>query len=486
MKKHIPTIAALFMMFVFGYICPTWSTITPVGLRVLGAFVGWLILVIAGKGMVVASCLSFFAMALSGYQTPAELFAAGFGKPDLLQFVYAFLLTAAFTQSGAGEMIVRWTLSRKVLNGHPTLFMLFWWIIMTILGALTTNVVACMMLAFSLVTSIAKVVGYKITDPWCRFMIAATIMVGGTSGVLIPFQGPPAMALPIFDAYGESLGITINRGLYCGAVVMTSVLIILMFTFVAKHLLRLDTEPLRKIDVTALTEGHVIKMEIQQTVITVLMIVAYLYPVLLMPLSKDSAVYSILNNNVGQPMFMGLAVAVLALLHKDGKPFYDLEKNIGGDVMWGAIAAYALVSVAASAVASDAAGIKEWLLIVIGSAVEKLPLALVIIIFILIATYLTQVFSNMATIIIVASVVAPLMPIFVEHGFNLSILPAAILQGGMSAIMTAGGSGFAAMMLGQPAFEGDGAAWALKKGALILLMLVICSTITTLTLGFLL
>ena len=45
MKKHIPTIAALLMMFVFGYVCPTWSTVTPVGLKVLGAFIGWLILV---------------------------------------------------------------------------------------------------------------------------------------------------------------------------------------------------------------------------------------------------------------------------------------------------------------------------------------------------------------------------------------------------------------------------------------------------------
>ena len=75
MKKHIPTIAALLMMFVFGYVCPTWSTVTPVGLKVLGAFIGWLILVIAGKGMVIASCLAFFAFALSGYQTPAELLA---------------------------------------------------------------------------------------------------------------------------------------------------------------------------------------------------------------------------------------------------------------------------------------------------------------------------------------------------------------------------------------------------------------------------
>lgn len=485
MKKHIPVIVALFMMFIFGYICPTWSTITPVGLKVLGAFVGWLILVIAGKGMVVASCLCFFAYAMSGYQTPAELFAASFGSASLMQFVYAFLLTGAFTRSGAGEVIVRWALSRKALNGRPALFMLIWWTAMTVLGALTTNVVACMMLGFSLITSIAKVVGYKITDDWCRFMIAGTVMVGGTSGVLLPFQGVPVMSLTIFDGYTESLGTVIDRGYYVTAVVVTSILIILTFTFVVKYLFRLNTEPLKRMDVAALTVGHSVKLNVQQAVITVLMIVAYIYPVLLMPLPQDSPLYTTLNN-IGQPMFMGLAVAVLALLTKDGKPFYDVEKHIGSDIMWGAIAAFALVTVAASAVASDAAGIKDWLYIVISAAVSKLPLTVVIIAFVLIATFLTQVFSNMATIIIISSVLAPMLPLFIAQGFEISVIPAFILQGGMSAIMTAGGSGYAAMMLAQPAFEEDGATWALKKGAIILLLFAVCAAVSTIALGYLL
>ncbi len=485
MKKHISTIVALFFMFIFGYICPTWSTVTPVGLKVLGAFVGWLILVISGRGMVIASCLSFFALAMSGYQTPAELFAAGFGTTGLLQFVYAFLISGAFTRCGAGETIVRWALSRKALNGKPTLFMFIWWTAMTILGALTTNVVACMMLGFSLVVSIAKVVGYDLKDNWCRFMIAGTVMVGGTAGTLLPFQGPPAMAYAVFDGYAESIGITMSRAYYCGSVVITSVLVIFAFTFLMKPILKLDTTPLKTMDVATLTEGHSTKLNTQQTVITVLMIIAYIYPVLLMPLSKESALYTVLNT-IGQSMFMGLVVAVFALLHKDGKPFYDLEKHIGEDVMWGAIAAYALVVVAAGAIASDAAGIKDWLYLVISGAITNMPLALVIIIFVLVAVYLTQVFSNMATIIILSSIIAPIMPMFIQQGFNVQVIPAFLLMGGMSAIMTAGGSGFAALMLAQPSFEGDGGAWALKKGAIILLVLSCCIIITTLLMGYLL
>ena len=203
-----------------------------------------------------------------------------------------------------------------------------------------------------------------------------------------------------------------------------------------------------------------------------------------MPLDKASAAYTLLNGRIGQTMFMGLAVAALALIGEKGEPYYDLEKNIGSDVMWGAIAAYALVTVAAGAVASDAAGIKDWLLLILTDAVSSMPLALVILFFALVSTFLTQVFSNMATIIIVSSIIAPMMTIFAAKGFNVSVIPAFILQGGMSAIATAGGSGFAAMMLAQPSFEGDGAAWALKKGSIMLLMLVACTFVTTMMLGY--
>ena len=113
-----------------------------------------------------------------------------------------------------------------------------------------------------------------------------------------------------------------------------------------------------------------------------------------------------------------------------------------------------------------------------------MPFALVILFFALVSTFLTQVFSNMATIIIVSSIIAPMMTIFAAKGFNVSVIPAFILQGGMSAIATAGGSGFAAMMLAQPSFKGDGAAWALKKGSIMLLMLVACTFVTTMVLGY--
>ena len=39
-KKIVYLIIGLFFFFGFGYVCPIWSTITPVGVSMLGAFLG--------------------------------------------------------------------------------------------------------------------------------------------------------------------------------------------------------------------------------------------------------------------------------------------------------------------------------------------------------------------------------------------------------------------------------------------------------------
>ena len=62
--------------------------------------------------------------------------------------------------------------------------------------------------------------------------------------------------------------------------------------------------------------------------------------------------------------------------------------------------------------------------------------------------------------------------------------PADLLLLGGRSVSLLGGSGFAAMMLAQPSFKGDGAAWALKKGSIMLLMLVACTFVTTMVLGY--
>ena len=77
-KKLIYLAVGLFFMFVFGIVCPAWSTVTGTGVKMLGVFLGWIVMMISGFGLMVPSLLAMFAM----WNTWSIQNPAGFGAPS--------------------------------------------------------------------------------------------------------------------------------------------------------------------------------------------------------------------------------------------------------------------------------------------------------------------------------------------------------------------------------------------------------------------
>lgn len=467
--SEIPVLIGLFIMFVFGWVCPTWATVTREGLLILGAFVGWLILVIAGRGMVVAGGLGFLALIISGYGTPKDLFAAGFGSVNTILMIYTFIFATAFTDSGAGEKIVRYVLSRKILSGKPWLFTFLFITIMCVVS-LIAGLVPVLLLTFGLGITVAKLVGYEPQHDWCRFLFLSVVMLAGTASAFFPFKGGALMNLAIIESYlVDGVG-KVDHLQYMVFAALNQILAIVLFLVYAKVVMRMDLSALKKLDVDTIVGGMDLKLNTRQLTITIVMIIAFLYPALLMVIPADTAAYAFFNN-IGHATVMGASVCALALVKIGGEPVINVEKVIGPKVMWGAVWAMAYVTCAASAVASDMAGIKTWLAALLESTIGALPFTVILLLFTLIVVFLTQVFSNMATAAIVSAVVAPMVPMFVANSINITPLACMICAGVMTASITPGGSAFSAMMLAEPTFsEGNGSAWAISRGSMLLLV----------------
>ena len=41
-KKLVYLFIGIFFMFIFGQVCPTWSTVTEPGVKITGVFLGWI------------------------------------------------------------------------------------------------------------------------------------------------------------------------------------------------------------------------------------------------------------------------------------------------------------------------------------------------------------------------------------------------------------------------------------------------------------
>ena len=66
-RKHIiVSILGVFFMFGFGYVCPTWGSVTRMGVQYLGILIGWIVMCAFGIPMSMASVMSIAACALPG------------------------------------------------------------------------------------------------------------------------------------------------------------------------------------------------------------------------------------------------------------------------------------------------------------------------------------------------------------------------------------------------------------------------------------
>ena len=79
-KMLVSLFAGVCLMFIFGQICPTWAVVTEPGVKIIGVFLGWILMVITGFGLMIPSLLAMFAMLLTEFYTAAEVMALGFGS----------------------------------------------------------------------------------------------------------------------------------------------------------------------------------------------------------------------------------------------------------------------------------------------------------------------------------------------------------------------------------------------------------------------
>ena len=96
--------AGLFLIFVFGRICPSWGGIAQTGIQAIGIFFGLIFLLSNAEfGLILPSLLGFLAVLLTDAYTPNSLMAATFGNSTVVQIIFAYVLcqtiidTRAFT-----------------------------------------------------------------------------------------------------------------------------------------------------------------------------------------------------------------------------------------------------------------------------------------------------------------------------------------------------------------------------------------------------
>ncbi len=473
--KNIQIVIAILIMFVAGYFIPTWGPVTRMGVQYFCVLVGWIYMCILLNHMLLPSALVLTALLVPGYYTPAKLVATTFGNTITILMIFIFILVYIFQQTKTGEYIVRWILSRKIIQGRPYLFTAFFLLSVIVIGGVIGSF-GIILLVMALLTGIIEVSGIRKDDDWVRFILISTVALSGSTEVFYPFKPYSILYMGIFDQQLAAIGTSCDGNAW----LITSV-IMALFSFIilmlgARFLFHFDLTELEGLDVSKIQTDEFKKINKKQIIVLTAVFVSFFYPFLQMLIPSGTSFYA-LANNVGQYFFMVAVVALLCLITVDGEPIADISDVFKNGVNWAVILGVAAALAIGGALAANESGVSEWLLSIFSGIFDNMNIIASVIIIGVACCVVTQFFSNSATAIIFLTALAPLSVVLSQKGINVAVLAALIGTSTLTACLLPSGSGQSAMTLGSDLMEGTGQKWVLSKGIIILVLVGIAEII---------
>ena len=439
--KHYADLGiGLFLLFAFGWFCPTWATVTRQGVQGICILAGAIWLVAHGYGMITPSLFIMLAMVLTGYIDCGTIISTTLGSSAVWQLIMMFMLLYALNASGADAVLARWMISRKIFSGKPMLFSGIFVGATTVLAALAGSLGAYLF-GVSLVDSIAVSAGYDNRSPWKKAMTAGVLIVSSVGGGILPFKGLGLLVYNLMEIGLGEVGIVINQGAYIVSATLSGILICLLFTISLKLMFHVDFSKLAAIDVVSICAAGNTRFNRRQTITMCIFCCCMLYTVF--PYLPQRLPFYELLNEIGQNGWFLLMVLVLTIIRVDGESLLNISKSMSQAINWDIIWGVCGFTAVGSMISNEELGVRTWLTWLMESAFGNVSFPVFVLVLVLMTLLLTNFITNTAAAIIISTISGPLL---IEYAFSLGVNVSCVLPGiVMSSLcafltMAAGGS----------------------------------------------
>lgn len=199
LSYYINSAIGVCIMLFFGYL-PTFSTVTPMGMKILGIYIGLLYLW-STVDLIWPSLLGLIVTGFSGYNSVSGLLSAGWGDGTNV-YIWLICLFAYFiTKSGVSDNIVRGIMSLRIAKGRPWMVSFLFFTAAYAVGALVSMTPACL-IVWAFFQKFAKEMNYKKGDKYVSFMIVGIALAGLMGFTLFNFRVPGSILIGYIEAAG--------------------------------------------------------------------------------------------------------------------------------------------------------------------------------------------------------------------------------------------------------------------------------------------
>ncbi len=235
-KKYLAYFKVLIMFFlVFGIsLIPPFGQITPLGMKVLGIFIG----VLYGWCVLDTLWVSIFAIIAVGY-TCNDIFTAfgtGFANQVTLMALLTALLGGALDRLKITDLICNWCLTRNIVKGKPWILLTMFLIAGALIGAFASSIAGTFLL-WTILLKLADICHYEKGCKEIGFLIGMVVVVPAVASNCIPFQ-PGAIFFNSFLTQGTGLAIDYIPFLIYQLTIST--IIFVSVCLLAKYVWKLD------------------------------------------------------------------------------------------------------------------------------------------------------------------------------------------------------------------------------------------------------
>lgn len=451
----------IMLAITFGVgLLPTFGQVTPLGMQVLGIFLGvlygWIFVDILWP-----SIFAMVALGLTDITTINDAFSAGIGNSMIIMVLMTVIFAGALDECKITDWIANWFLTRKIIKGRPWVLISMMLIAGAFMGMFASGLAGTFIL-WAITLKLAEMCGYKQGNMTISFIMALLVIVPTCGANAIPFQ-PGAILFSSF--FTQAMGGTIP---YVPFILYN--LIVQTFVFggillCGKFILKLDVSKFN------LPDEMYEELKKQKTTyeqkIGLIAVVAFFLMLFLPGVLPKTFPGMIFLAKLG---IIGVSAVILIILTvmrtSEGKPFINFtscHRSIPWSMIWLMASTFPL----SAALKSEDTGIMSSIM----SAVVPLLSNVDIIVFFIgstvLLTLLTQVTVNM---VLGAMFIPFLCEICVQLGGNPYTLFMLLFIGLQAAYVTPAASAGGAMMHGHSWIKGKN---AYITGALFMLITLV-------------
>ena len=354
-KETIYGLIGIAIMFC-GWFIPPVEPITEVGMQLLGIFAG-LVWLWTFNGMLWPSLLGIVAMMFSDYGNFTTILAASFGNFSVWSAVFMMAVFGVIEQYGINDYIVRWILTRKIINGRPWVFTFIWFFTVWFMSVICSAFPMIFMF-WGLTYKLAEDLGYKKGDSYIMMLLFGVIMAAALSSPILPFKSWILQINGIWTSMSGASAFT--YGQHLALVIPIALCTIIGYVLLMRFVFKADVKPLANINADMFNQKPLPKMDAIQKFL--LWYIPIIILVLFAPniLPKTWKITEMLNS-AGVAGLSMLFFVILCLVRKDGKSIVDLRFIAGQKVAWDLAFLLACVMAISSALTNDATGVKPFL-----------------------------------------------------------------------------------------------------------------------------